>query len=231
MNTNDDLRWEEFRSGRPVRLAADMHLWTVRLSEENAAYQSEDETLGCLDIKDEGVRFANASAQGGLRRILAAYRNEAPREIPVLRTERGKPYVKEGPEFNLSHTRSQIFVVVSRSPVGLDVEACDRPVKALELAEKFFHPTERTLVATGSEEERNALFLRLWVCKEAMVKLSGDGIYHGLKDARVHVEGDGFDRGEYLGRPVSLWQFQPAPGFIAAVASWQKGQANSFFRI
>lgn len=228
---NDEMRWQDVPSGETLELASGIHLWAVRLSEENVSYQSEAEALRCIDIKDDAVRFANASAQGGLRRILSAYRNEAPQEIALQRTERGKPYVEEGPEFNLSHTRGQIFVVVSRSPIGLDVEAYDRPVRARELAEKFFHPDERVLFATGSDEERRELFLRMWVCKEAIVKLSGDGITHGLKDARVEVVAGQVTRGEYQGRAVSLWQFRPEPGFIAAVASWQKGQANSFFRI
>lgn len=231
MNTNDEMRWQDVPSGETVELASGIHLWAVRLSEENVAYQSEAEALRCIDIKDDAVRFANASAQGGLRRILSAYRNEPPQKIALQRTERGKPYVEAGPEFNLSHTRTQIFVVVSRSPVGLDVEACDRPVRARELAEKFFHPAEQDLFTTGCDEERRELFLRMWVCKEAIVKLSGDGITHGLKDARVEVVDGQVVRGEYHGRAVSLWQFRPAPGFIAAVASWQKGQANSFFRI
>jgi 4'-phosphopantetheinyl transferase len=231
MNTNEDVKWDELPAEGPQELESGMHLWAVRLSDQNISYQSEAEALRCIDIKDAAVRLANASAQGGLRRILSAYRNELPREIALQRTERGKPYVTDGPEFNLSHTRSQIFVVVSQSPVGLDVEAADRPVRARELAEKFFHPAEQALFATGSDEERRTLFLRMWVCKEAIVKLSGDGITHGLKDARLEVAGGRIERGYYQDRAVELWQFRPEPGFIAAVASWQKGQANSFFRI
>lgn len=226
-----NLNWEEYRAGRPVAGLDGMHLWAIRASDENASHQSEEESFRSLSIKDEKVRLDYSVAQGGLRRILSAYCDETPKQIAIQRTIHGKPYVKDGPEFNLSHTRSQMFVIVSRQPVGLDVEAADRPVRAQELVRKFFSKAEQGIFRDLNDREANDLLLRLWVCKEAMVKLSGDGVYYGLRDAHVFLSGDRVTGGEYRGRAVHLWPFQPAPGFLAAVASWQKEEVKCFFRL
>jgi hypothetical protein len=64
-----------------------------------------------------------------------------------------------------------------------------------------------------------------------MVKLSGDGIYHGLRHARVALSNDGRSHGAYQGREVSLREFRPAPDLVAALASWEPVEAKGFFRI
>jgi phosphopantetheinyl transferase len=74
-------------------------------------------------------------------------------------------------------------------------------------------------------------FLRYWVCKEAIVKLSGDGIYYGLRYARVDLTSDGRSRGDYKGRNVWLREFRPAKDLVAALASWEPLEAKGFFRI
>ena len=74
-------------------------------------------------------------------------------------------------------------------------------------------------------------FLRYWVCKEAIVKLSGDGIYYGLRYARVDLASDGRSRGAYKGREVWLREFRPAKDLVAALASWEPLEAKGFFRI
>jgi len=231
MSSLDALAWEDFPQDAPVAELDGMHLWAVQISDENAVCQSADEASRSQAITDEKTRVNQAAAQGGLRRVLAAYCGEAPQDIVIARAVHGKPYVERGPEFNLSHTRHQIFVIVSKHAVGLDIEAVDRPVRAVELAQKFFNPEDQRMFAGLSEGAASALFLRLWVCKEAMVKLSGDGVYHGLRDARVILADGEIVGGEYRGRTVHLSTFQPAAGFLAAVASWQKEHVKCFFRL
>ncbi len=118
---------------------------------------------------------------------------------------------------------------VSRQAVGLDVESLDRNVKAEDLASKFFHEEERERVLEDAGGG-SRMFLKYWVCKEAMVKLSGDGIYHGL---RMPVSNSTVDsaRGLYRERPVYLSMFSPGPGFIAAAASWSRVESLRFFSL
>jgi 4'-phosphopantetheinyl transferase len=124
-----------------------------------------------------------------------------------------------------------MIAAFSSRPVGIDVELASRSVQAGELARKFFSERERQSVAELEGAARNLIFLRYWVCKEAIVKLSGDGIYHGLRHARVDLAADGRAQGGYQGREVCLREFRPAPDLVAALASWEPLEAKAFFRI
>jgi 4'-phosphopantetheinyl transferase len=124
-----------------------------------------------------------------------------------------------------------MLAAFSSQPVGIDVESAARRVQAGELAKRFFFKEEAERVSEREGAERTLTFLRYWVCKEAIVKLSGDGIYHGLRYARVDLKADGRSQGTYQGREVSLREFRPAPDLLAALASWEPMEAKSFFRM
>ena len=64
-----------------------------------------------------------------------------------------------------------------------------------------------------------------------MVKLSGDGIYHGLRHALVELAADRRSGGTYQVRKVFLWEFRPVDDLVAALASWKPVEAKGFFRI
>ena len=75
--------------------------------------------------------------------------------------------------FSISHTKTQVFCVLSDRPVGIDAEDLDRPIR-LELAEKILSPTEISYYEQ-SRDKRDTL-LRFWVLKEAAAKCSGEGL-------------------------------------------------------
>ena len=90
---------------------------------------------------------------------------------PISTTPRGKPCFQDCPlHFSISHTKNHAFCLLSRVPVGIDAEELDRPVN-LRLAEKILSPQEMA----RWDGSRQAL-LRLWVLKEAAVKLTGEGL-------------------------------------------------------
>ena len=159
------------------------------------------------------------------------YMRSRPEEVAMCREVRGKPYVPGAPAFNLSHTSGRMIAAFSSRPVGIDVELAARGVKAGELAKKFFSESEREAVTKLEGSGRDLTFLRYWVCKEAIVKLSGDGIYRGLRHARVDLAAEGTSRGSYRGREVCLKEFRPEPDLVAALASWEPLEAKAFFRI
>lgn len=93
---------------------------------------------------------------------------------PILLTERGKPYLESGKwHFSISHTPKHAFCVLAECNVGLDAEEADRPIR-LELAEKILSPSEKAQF-DRAEDPRKAL-LTFWVLKEALAKLSGEGL-------------------------------------------------------
>jgi len=225
------LEWIDYEGGDLEIPVSGVHLWLIEPSSDFVRYLSFAELLRYKRIVNEEVRMSYGSAQGGLRRIVGVYTRRRPEEVAMRRKLRGKPYVAGAPEFNLSHTSGKMIAAFSTEPVGIDVESARRSVQAGELARKFFFVEEMERVMQCESAERNLTFLRYWVCKEAMVKLSGDGIYHGLRHARVDLGDDGRSLGGYQGREVALREFHLAPDLVAALASWEPVEAKGFFRI
>jgi 4'-phosphopantetheinyl transferase len=225
------LEWSDYTGGDLEIPVCGVHFWLIEPSPVFVQYLSSAELWRYERIINEEVRISYGCAQGGLRRIVGVYTGRSAKEVAMRRAARGKPYVAGAPEFNLSHTSGRMIAAFSSEPVGIDVEAAGRTVQAGDLARKFFFRDEIERVMVRAGAERNLTFLRYWVCKEAMVKLSGDGIYHGLRHARVALSNDGRSQGAYQGREVSLREFRPAPDLVAALASWEPVEAKGFFRI
>ncbi len=90
----------------------------------------------------------------------------------------GKPFLKEGPHFNLSHTKGLVVCAISQQPVGVDVELRDRRVRP-GLLQRYFTPEEQAYATTPQR------FLELWTRKEAFLKRSGEGLSGGLAQTEV----------------------------------------------
>jgi 4'-phosphopantetheinyl transferase len=225
------FKWIDYE-GDHLEIPVDgVHLWLIEPSAIYERYLDSAELLRYERILNPEVRASYSCAQGGLRRLAGIYMHRPAEQVTMRRQARGKPYVEGAPEFNLSHTCGKTIAAFSRDAIGIDVESGSRRVHAGELAARFFFQEETAQIMSVDEAERKLTFLRYWVCKEAMVKLSGDGIYHGLRYARVDLAADGRSCGTYQGRKVSLWEFRPARDLVAALASWKPVEAKGFFRI
>jgi 4'-phosphopantetheinyl transferase len=148
-----------------------------------------------------------------LRPLLAAYVGHSAAELRLARGEHGKPYLAAPPtlEFNLSHTRGGALVGISRQQVlGVDIETRQRSRPVIELARRYFAEAEAVALSRVAAAHRQDAFLRLWSCKEAVVKALGRGIGFGL--ARVAFALDS------AGTPMHLNVIDASAG---AVAEWQ----------
>ena len=110
-------------------------------------------------------------------RLLLArlFREETGEEMPeIAMGEWGKPYfVSSSLHFSISHTKNHAFCALAPHPIGIDAEEKDRKIR-LRLADKILSPSERPRF-DGASDREDAL-LRLWVLKEASVKLTGRGL-------------------------------------------------------
>lgn len=90
---------------------------------------------------------------------------------------KGKPFLKNFPYyFNVSHSGEYIFCVISEHEVGVDIQQ-EKPLQDDRIARRFFSEEEKqALAACKSPQERQKLFYRLWACKEAYGKLTGQGV-------------------------------------------------------
>jgi len=224
-------RWADPGTNQLTLEEGDIHLWNLCPSHAYAKDLEPAERARYRRIVHEEAKISYVTAQVGLRRVAARYRGEAPENVILHRGPQGKPHLSGGPEFNLSHTAGGVFAAFSAQPVGLDIESADRKVHAESLAGKFFSRKENEYLLGLRPEQRNRTFLRFWIGKEATVKLSGDGIFLGLRDAEVELGDGGVSRGRYRGREVWLQEFLPGGNLLACLATWQPGEVKCFFRL
>lgn len=91
----------------------------------------------------------------------------------------GKPFIVGCPEvhFNLSHCPAAALCVVSRCPVGADIEMLRE--YNCSLARRVLNDDELRQVEESARPDVE--FARLWTMKESLLKLTGEGIRRDLK--------------------------------------------------
>lgn len=100
----------------------------------------------------------------------------------------GKPRLKDHSDifFNLSHCREAAVCVVDTVPVGVDIETVRSFKDAL--ARHVLSPEEYSVVAASFNPAVE--FIKLWTQKEAVLKLTGEGIRSDLKTTLANVSED-----------------------------------------
>ena len=92
----------------------------------------------------------------------------------LLRGPNGKPFLPDHPgiHFNFSHCPKAVACALADCPVGIDVEEI-APVDE-SVAQRVLSADE--LAAMRQSDEPEVAFARYWTQKEALAKLTGDGI-------------------------------------------------------
>jgi len=154
-----------------------------------------------------------------VRRIASGYLGGMPGRIRLRYMPSGKPHFgRKGPSFSLSHTGGRVLVAFARFSIGLDIEKESRFVSVNKIASRYFHSSERLALASCSKEDRQKVFLRMWVRKEAAVKLAGEGIALGLR--KINIETDVHPWKVYREeRRLHVKEISPWPGIVGALAA------------
>jgi 4'-phosphopantetheinyl transferase len=124
-----------------------------------------------------------------VRLVLGAHLQIAPRDVPVSRTDTGKPVIAGGVHFNVSHSGELVlFGLCEDRPIGVDVER-KRDVQRVDLlVNRWLDEVERQqferLISRGLTA--SDAFLRVWSLKEARLKALGVGIA-GSAGAPLHT--------------------------------------------
>lgn len=111
--------------------------------------------------------------------------------VTVGHDDKGAPYSVEYPDLHISisHCRKAVAVAISKDgPVGIDVE-CRRRVGE-GLLERVCNEAEQVAVRTSKDPTME--FLRLWTCKEAVLKMRGTGI-QGFGSMVTALDDDGVE--------------------------------------
>lgn len=171
----------------------------------------EEQALACRFATPE-LRTRALSARIFLRGVLAGALQIAPAAICVDLSHWGKPQVRGGPQFNLSHSGSLAMIALhSHLPVGIDVEADAHSVPASALTHILSESEAISPPQTPAE------WLRLWVRKEAVVKAQGMGFYSDMRRFSVGHKQLGCWR-KVLATEQVLFDAKLASGHSVAVA-------------
>jgi 4'-phosphopantetheinyl transferase len=119
-----------------------------------------------------------AASRALLRHTLGRVLDRDPGGLAFVSGPGGKPHLADDDLcFSLSRSaRRGLLAVTQCGPVGADIEILRPFPDALEVARRFFAPGEANAIARLPVDEQTLAFLKLWVCKEAIVKASGGGI-------------------------------------------------------
>lgn len=222
-----------------------LHLWYLDLERLSAGLMA---VVGGVERDKEGAGAAMSPQQLRLARrfylrmLLGAYLGVAGKDVALIRGPRGKPVVDAarhpGPvHFSMAKSGGRLLIGVSGSnEVGVDLEVLDRrPRNAVDLARRFFSAAEAGAICDTEPGERDAAFMRLWACKEAVVKASGHGIANRF--CRFTVAAPKCARPAVLAdrdHPAEGWRIAlllPEARFLAAVAVQQPELEVKAFRL
>jgi len=84
-------------------------------------------------------------------------------------------------QFSVSHSADCGLIGLSRSPIGVDLEYCKPRLSVASLANMVLSPREQATWKSMPAREHEQQMLRLWVCKEALLKALGLGIAECLQ--------------------------------------------------
>jgi 4'-phosphopantetheinyl transferase len=211
----------------------EIHVWDSELTAQEAAL---DRLFPLLDRHEQSraarflvpePRIQFILSRAFLRITLGRYLHMEPREVSLRTTEFGKPELadKGGVYFNLSHTEGTAVIAVTRAGrVGIDVERVRKNLEPLQLAARFFSPSEVEWLQSQAIDQRFAAFFACWTAKEAYIKACGGGlsipldsfgVIAGSGDVQLHLE--------IYGKPEeskrwSMWQLDLGPDLRSAVA-------------
>lgn len=179
--------------------------------------------LGNDQIHVWRLRYDRTQRREPLCVLLGSYLGLSGEDVVLVDGEHGRPELAEPwsgmLRFNWSHTGDTALVALARSVApGVDIERLRSRSRAMQLAERFFHPEEAAALASLDTTARQRAFLQLWTGKEAVLKAMGRGIAFGLDRLRLAVP-PAASRVIWLdGDDPAQWQLHPLPIDIDHVA-------------
>ena len=185
----------------------------------------------------DALRLRWIVGRATLRLLLASALGIDPVAVQLRRGVRGRPELA-GPhtlDFNVSHTRAVALIAVAHdlpptSRIGVDIERVDRAVNADGLGRKFLTARERSTLAPLDADARRRGFLRLWTCKEAMSKATGDALQAPFGKIDVTTD-DGLHLRSgpppYTPEHWHLFAADAGDDLLATVAVWQAAQPRT----
>ena len=158
-----------------------------------ALTETETKRAASFRFPADAARWTGFRA--ALRRILGESVRMAPRDVPLVLTEFGKPVLAppfDHLHFSLSHCNDLAIVALcTDGPVGIDLEPLSRAPDLSGCEDTFCHPDEIAGLP-GEPRARCIRMLEIWTAKEALLKALGTGFLHPPETIRIHMEAPPF---------------------------------------
>lgn len=156
----------------------------------------EEERARSFSREDLRVRWI--AGRGMLREILGRALGIDPARVEFRSGPHGKPELDTGGaprlRFNVSHSGAfALYALALGREVGADVEQF-RARRRDDIARRFFAPGEQKRLFALDEPRRSSAFFRLWTCKEAFLKATGEGLSRSLRSYEIDLRDDGAAR-------------------------------------
>ncbi len=185
--------------------------WAVALAALPADAEATATALLSADERARAERFRfdrhrrlYISSHAALRLLLARYLRASPASLVIAAEANGRPILASPAgrlQFNVSHSGDLALVAVSCiAPLGVDIEEVRDLPDFVDIARRYFAPTEVEHLLRLAPRERLGGFFVTWTRKEAFVKALGLGLSFPL---------DAFCTGR-PDRPPSLTQAEGA---------------------
>lgn len=170
-----------------------VHLWLAFCDEADDELHARYRALMTPEERTRGDRYyferdraRYRVTRALVRSVLSRYAPVAPERWRFEPTSYGQPLiVNPEPEardlsFNLTHTSDLVVLAVTRGrAVGVDTENVTRGA-LLDVADRFFAPSECAHLRALPAEAQAARFFELWTLKESYIKARGMGLSIGL---------------------------------------------------
>ena len=183
--------------------ARPVSVWRLRL---NALADDPTDVLRPLTVASEHARarryqFAadrhrHLAGRALVRLALSRRYDCTPDTLSLTKGPHGKPRLQPSSgdrppvHFNIGHTGPVVVAAVSQNqPVGIDVEPRTRSVDADALAERILTAPERSQWRSRPPSHRQAAFLHMWTCKEALLKATGEGLQRAPESIECTFDG------------------------------------------
>jgi 4'-phosphopantetheinyl transferase len=222
----------------------EIHLWLTFYDEiTDERLLSDYLTLLNSAEKEQQSRFYFAKdrlrylvTRALVRTVMSRYVSIGPRDWVFSTNAYGCPEIAnvQGREaflsFNISHTDSLIVLgVTRRRALGVDVENVRAREVSIDIADRYFAPTEVAALNNVPPQQQQYRFFEYWTFKESYIKARRMGLSLPLDKFSFHYPNDraleiAIDP-ELADDPArwQFWQFQPRPEYLVAVCAERVG--------
>jgi len=210
-----------------------VHVWSFALEGPPELVAHCRETLSAEErhradrfvFERDRIRYTVAHAV--LRHLLSRYCGEPPASLRFSAAAAGKPSLQSATplHFNLTHSDERALLAVGQRELGVDLEKVRSNIEALAISRHYFFGSERDAIESAPSPERDRLFFRYWVAKEAVLKAQGIGLGFPLDRFRIEFRPDGETARVETFDPAALessWTVRMLPcesGWLGAVAA------------